>query len=86
MEDDPRRPIDELRLRRSGQGDDMGLTLPPDLLDRAGLQRGDSVTLTVDPATGTITLRKSDDTYRRAMAAGRAFAARYRHTLAALAK
>ena len=39
-----------------------------------------------DRATGTITIRKADETYSRTLAAGREAAVRYRRTLAALAK
>jgi antitoxin component of MazEF toxin-antitoxin module len=76
----------EAHARLTKQGNSTGLTLPRDTLLAAGLTRGDNVTITADRAAGTITVRKADDAYGRAMEAGRAFAARYRRTLAALAK
>jgi antitoxin component of MazEF toxin-antitoxin module len=76
----------ETTARLTKQGNSTGLTLPRELLQAAGLGRGDNVTLVADHATGTITIRKADDTYSRGMEIGRAFAARYRRTLAALAK
>lgn len=68
------------------QGNSTGVTLTREVLLAAGLERGDDVTLTVDRTEGTITMRKADSSYSRAMEAGRAFAARYRHALAELAK
>jgi len=68
------------------QGNSTGVTLSRDVLLAAGLERGDSLTLTVDRTEGTVTMRKADSAYNRAMTAGRAFAARYRHALAELAK
>jgi antitoxin component of MazEF toxin-antitoxin module len=76
----------EMTTRLSRQGNSTGLVLPRDTLLATGLARGDSVTLTVDRTAGTITVRKADDAYGRAMEAGRLVAARYRRTLAALAK
>lgn len=68
------------------QGNSTGVTLTRDVLLAAGLERGDNVTLTVDRTEGTITMRKAESAYSRAMEAGRAFAARYQHALAELAK
>jgi antitoxin component of MazEF toxin-antitoxin module len=76
----------ETTARLTKQGNSTGLTLPRELLQAAGLERGDSVALVADRATGTITIRKADDAYSRTLAAGRECAARYRRTLAALAK
>ena len=76
----------EVPARLARQGNSTGLTLPREVLKAAGLTRGDSVTLSVDQTNSTITVRKSDDAYGRAMEAGRIVAARYRRTLAALAK
>jgi antitoxin component of MazEF toxin-antitoxin module len=66
------------------QGDSTALTLPREVLQAADLARGDSVTIMAERAM--ITVRKADDDYTRAMAAGRAFVARYRRSLAALAR
>lgn len=63
-----------------------GLTLPREVLAAVGLERGDNVSVNADREVGTITVRKADDAYSRTMQAGRDFAARYRRTLAALAK
>ena len=79
-------PKHETHARLVKQGNSTGLILPRDLLLAVGLERGDSVTVTADRTTGTITIRKDDDAYSRAMQAGRTFAARYRRTMAALAK
>lgn len=48
------------------------------------MSRGDEVTLTV--RDGRIEIAKAEDGYNKAMEVGRAFAARYRRTMAALAK
>lgn len=65
-------------------GNSTGLTIPRDVLAAANLDRGDEVTLCV--REGRIEVTKADDGYNKAMEAGRAFAARYRRTMAALAK
>jgi len=65
-------------------GNSTGLTIPRDVLAEARLDRGDEVNLTV--REGRIEIAKADDGYNRAMEAGRAFAARYRHAMAVLAK
>ena len=76
----------ETSARLVRQGNSTGLTLPREVLDTAGLDRGDAVTLTADRETGTITVRRTDDAYARTLAAGRECAVRYRRTLAALAR
>jgi antitoxin component of MazEF toxin-antitoxin module len=76
----------ETQGRLTKQGNSTSLNLPREVLQAACLNRGDSVTITTDLTTRTITVRKADDDYSRTMAAGRAVAARYRRTLAALAK
>lgn len=65
-------------------GNSTGLTLPRDVLAEARLDRGDEVAVQV--RDGRIEITKSDAGYNRAMEIGRAFAARYRRTMAALAK
>lgn len=65
-------------------GNSTGLTIPRDVLAEANLDRGDAVTLSV--RDGRIEVAKADAGYNKAMEAGRAFAARYRRTMAALAK
>jgi len=62
------------------------VALPREALSVAGLERGDEVLVVADPAAGAMTIRRADDTYTRAMRAGRAFAQRYRRTMAALAR
>lgn len=65
-------------------GDSTGLKIPRDVLAEANLDRGDEVTLCV--RGGRIEVTKADDSYAKAMEAGRAFAARYRRAMAVLAK
>ena len=65
-------------------GNSTGLTIPRDVLAAANLDRGDEVA--VEVRDGRIEIAKADDGYNRAMEAGRGFAARYRRTMAALAK
>ena len=65
-------------------GNSTAVTLPRDVLEKAGLERGDQVTLQV--RDGRIEIVKADDNYARAMRVGREFAARYRRTMATLAK
>lgn len=84
MNEATRRLTSTTRLSR--QGNSTGVTLPRELLSAAGLERGDEVLVTADEASGVITIRRADDAYARAMAAGRAFAQRYRRTMAALAR
>lgn len=72
--------------RLTRQGNSTGVTLSRELLNAAGLERGDEVLVVADQAAGTITIRRADDVYARAMAAGRGFAQRYRRTMAALAR
>lgn len=74
------------KARLVRQDNSTGLTLPREVLDAVGLERGDDVSVTADREAGTITVRKADDAYSRTMQAGRDFATRYRRTLAALAK
>lgn len=70
------------RLTRIGNA--TGVTLPQDVLAEAHLDQGDEVSLRV--RDGRIEITKADDGYHRSMEIGRAFAARYRRTMAALAK
>ena len=72
------------RTRLAKIGNSTGLTLPRDVLAEAHLDRGDEVAVTV--REGRIEIVKADDAYNKAMEAGRAFAARYRRTMAVLAK
>lgn len=65
-------------------GNSTGLTIPRDVLTEAHLDRGDAVNLSI--RDGRIEIAKADDAYNRAMDAGRSFAARYRRTMAVLAK
>jgi putative addiction module antidote len=70
------------RLNRLGNS--TGLVLPKDILDRAGLARGDSVTITAKD--DLIEIRKGDSLHDKAMAAGTRVAQRYRSALRQLAK
>lgn len=65
-------------------GNSTGLTLPRDVLTAAGLDRGDEVTVNV--CGGHVEISRADDGYNKAMEVGRSFSARYRRTMAALAK
>jgi len=65
-------------------GNSTGLTLSRDVLAAANLDRGDEVTVNV--CDGRIEIARADDSYNKAMDIGRSFSARYRRTMAALAK
>lgn len=69
------------RTKRTRTANATGVTPPRDLPAAASLDRGDDVTVTV--CDGRI---ESDDSYNQAMDVGRAFSARYRRSMAALAK
>jgi antitoxin MazE len=72
--------------RLTRQGNSTGVTLPRELWSAAALEPGVEVLVIADQAAGTITIRRADDDYARAMAAGRAFAQRYRRTMRTLAR
>lgn len=76
----------ESRTKLTKQGNSTGLNLPKELLSATGLARGDDVLVVANRKDGTITIRRADDVYHRAMTAGRAFSQRYRRTMAALAR
>lgn len=80
------RKLEETTTKLVRHGNSTGLTLPREALRAAGLDRGDSVTLSADRTTGTLTIRKADDVYNQAMKTGRNFMKRYRHTFEQLAK
>jgi putative addiction module antidote len=65
-------------------GNSTGLTIPRDVLTAAGMDRGDEVTL--QARDGKIEVVKAETAYSRTMEVGRAFMARYRRTMAELAK
>ena len=65
-------------------GNSIRVTLPREVLVAAEMSRGDIVDVRATP--GRIELIKLDDRHARSIAIGRAFAARYRRTMAALAK
>lgn len=65
-------------------GNSTGVTIPREVLQAVGLQRGDDVTLSV--SDGKIAMARTDNSYNRAMAAGRAASRRYRTALAILAR
>lgn len=74
-----------MRTARLGKvGNSTGITVPREVLEEANMARGDEVTLTV--RDGRIEIAKTEEGYNKAMDVGRAFAARYRRTMAALAK
>lgn len=70
------------RLVRTGNS--TGLTLSREVLAAARLDRGDAVSVNV--RDGKIEVAKADDAYNKAMEVGRAFSARYRRAMSALAK
>ena len=72
------------RTKLSRIGNSTGLAIPREVLAEAHLERGDEVVLAVE--NGQIKIAKADDSYNRTMEIGRRFAARYRRTMAALAK
>lgn len=78
--------MSEIRTKLGKQGDSTGVVIPEEALEAVGLKHGDDVTFVTDRRTGTITIRKTGDAHSRGMAVGRAFAARYRRTMAALAE
>ena len=67
-------------------GDATALPLSREVLRAAGMEGGDEVVVTTDRANGTLTVRKADTAYARAMAAGERFMDRYRRTFERLAK
>ena len=73
-----------ISVKLTRQGNSTGVRLPKDVLDAAGLQRGDEVTL--DVTNGRVTLTKADAPYNAAMSAYEECRARYSRTLADLAK
>lgn len=77
----PREPV-EARLVK--QGNSTGVTLTREVLEAAGMERGEVVHITASKRR--IVLDQVDGKRSRMMAAYREVAARYRHTLAALAK
>jgi antitoxin component of MazEF toxin-antitoxin module len=66
-------------------GNSTAVTLSRDVLDAAHLDRGDAVTVTVR-SDKTIEIAKADTQYEHEMRMGRAFIARYRRTIDALAE
>jgi antitoxin component of MazEF toxin-antitoxin module len=70
------------RLTRNGNS--TTLTLSPDVLEAAGMARGDQVL--VSAKDGVITITRADSDHAEAIAHGRAFMARYDRMLAHLAR
>lgn len=66
-------------VKLTRQGNSTGVRLPKDVLDAAGLQRGDEVMLEV--ANGRVTLTKTGAPYNAAMSAYEECRARYARTL-----
>ena len=73
-----------VKLKR--HGDSALLPLDPETLRAVGMSQGVDVIVTVDRANGTLTVRKADTTYARAMEIGRRAMVRYRRTFERLAK
>lgn len=71
-------------VKLTRQGNSTGLRLPKDILEQAGLARGDEVFLEV--ADGRVTLIKADAPYNAAMDAYVECRGRYARTLDALSK
>lgn len=71
-------------VKLTKQGNSTGLRLPKDILEQAGLARGDEVFLEV--ADGRVTLTKADAPYNAAMDAYAECRNRYAKTLDALSK
>lgn len=71
-------------VKLTKQGNSTGLRLPKDVLEQAGLMRGDEVFLEV--TDGRVTLTKADAPYNATMNAYAECRTRYAKTLEALAK
>ena len=71
-------------VKLTKQGNSTGVRLPKEVLEQAGLQRGDEVTLEV--TDGRVTLTKAAAPYNAAMDAYAECRARYAKTLEELAK
>ena len=78
--------FEETSATLARHGNSTALPLNKDTLRTVGLSQGDDVTVTVDRATGTLTVRKADTDYARAMEIGRRAMVRYRRTFELLAK
>jgi len=65
-------------------GNSTGVTIPREVLQSVGLQRGDEVT--VSAGDRKIAIAKAESDYNRAMEVGRAASRRYRTALAILAR
>ncbi|MQX38392.1 AbrB/MazE/SpoVT family DNA-binding domain-containing protein [Roseospira navarrensis] len=65
-------------------GNATGVTIPPDVLSAASMDRGDTVTVTA--RDGRIEIAKAADACSDTMEAGRAFIQRYPRTLRDLAQ
>jgi antitoxin component of MazEF toxin-antitoxin module len=76
--------VTETEARLTRHGNSTGLVLAREVLDAAGMERGDGVLIRAEP--GKVTIEKADTVHSRAMAAYREFAARYKVALRALAK
>lgn len=71
-------------VKLTKQGNSTGLRLPKDVLQAAGLDRGDEVTLEV--SAGRVVIAKADAPYSEAMKAYADCRARYGRALDELAK
>ena len=73
-----------ITVKLTKQGNSTGVRLPKEVLEMAGLNRGDEVTLEV--TGGRVTLVKSEAPYSAAMSAYEECRTRYSKTLEDLAK
>ncbi len=73
-----------IRTKISAIGNSAGVILPKELLVQLGLTRGDTVGVEVED--GSLRIVKLDDSYNRAIEAGRECFDRYPATLAELAR
>ena len=71
-------------VKLTKQGNSTGVRLPKTVLEAAGLERGDEVTLEV--ADGRVVLAKADAPYSEAMAAYEECRGRYARALKALSE
>lgn len=71
-------------VKLTKQGNSTGLRLPREVMDRAGLKRGDEVVLSVD-GEGKVTIAKADAAFNATLEAYEECRARYARALKILA-
>ena len=72
-------------LKITQVGNSVGVVLPKEALAKLGVQKGDVIYLTEAP-DGAMRVSAYDEEVAREIEAGKAFMARYKNTLRALAK